>query len=198
MKYWVYLFSVLILSPVFADDHTVAVSTALPPQAIDQQEIKLMQTELDNSILENLPKPVEPPAQVRLPPMVVKRGEWRGSQCGITKPAHLAFRNAEDWQKFWTLAMAPYSPRLQQVPSVDFTKDMVVGVFRGEQPYPNSQISIHSAKPEAFENGTALVVRFRNVDQMQGIFSPPFAVQPFHLLKIPVFPGQVVFQPVKH
>jgi hypothetical protein len=197
MKYWVYLFSALIMTPVFADDNSVAVSTALPPQAIDQQEIKLMQTELDNSILENLPQPVEPPAHVRLPPMVVKRGEWRGSQCGITRPAQLVFRTPENWQKFWALAMAPYSERLRQVPPVDFSKEMIVGVFRGEQPYPNAQISIHSAKPEPFENGTTLVVRFRDVDQMQGIFSPPFSVQPFHLLKIPAFSGQIVFQTIK-
>jgi len=108
------------------------------------------------------------------------------------------FRRADAWASFWEKAMAPISRKLSKVPPVDFSQEMVVGVFRGKMPYPNYQIEIRSIRPENHpDTGEALVVRYRDVTNMMGVFNPPFAVQPFHLKKVPAVPGEVVFIKVK-
>ena len=119
--------------------------------------------------------------------------QWRGSQCGIVKSAHAVFRQDANWDKFWTLAIKPYLSRPRPTPSIDFTKNMVVGVFRGEKTVPGDIIEIRSAKQEQLAGEPVVVVRYKNSSQMQPVFSPPFPVQPFHLKKIPVLPGRVVF-----
>ena len=57
--------------------------------------------------------------------------------------------------------------------------------------------SARSARKTRPDSGKVLVVRYREITRMMGVFVPPFAVQPFHLKKIPAYDGQVVFLKVK-
>jgi hypothetical protein len=164
-----------------------------------QADLALVDPELSQA---NIPKlvlpPPEPPSQVRLQTLVVKADEWKGSQCGVVEPRFAVFRHADKWAAFWGKAMAPISPKLAKVPPVDFGKDMVVGVFRGEMPYPHYEIEIRSIRQENQPSaGKVLMVRYREITKMMGVFVPPFAVQPFHMKKVPAFTGQVVFLKVK-
>jgi hypothetical protein len=128
----------------------------------------------------------------------VKAGEWRGVQCGVTEPRFAVFQHADKWQAFWEKAMAPYSKRLAKTPPVDFQKDMVIGVFMGEMPDPYYEIEIRSIRQEKRpDESQALVVRYREIKKMMGVFVPPFAVKPFHMKKVPAYPGQVIFVKVK-
>lgn len=174
------------------------------PQALlgmttSQADLALIDPELSQA---NIPRlvlpPREPPASVRLQELVVKSDEWRGSQCGVVEPRFAVFRHADKWEAFWAKAMAPISSRLAKVPPVDFGKDMVVGVFMGEMPYPHYEIEIRSIRPEERAgSGRVLVVRYREIARMMGVFVPPFGVQPFHLRRVPAYDGQVVFLKVK-
>jgi hypothetical protein len=164
-----------------------------------QADLSLVDPELSQA---NIPKlvlpPSEPPANVRLRELIVKSDEWQGSQCGVVDPRFAVFRHPDKWEVFWTRAMAPISPRLAAVPAVDFAKDMVVGVFMGEKPYPHYDIEIRSIRAEDRpDQGKVLVVRYREIKRMMGVFIPPFKVQPFHMKKVPAFPGQVVFLKVR-
>jgi len=142
--------------------------------------------------------PPPPPARVRLPELIIKSDEWKGSQCGVTEPRIAVFRHTDKWASFWEKALAPISPRLSKIPPVDFSKDMVIGVFRGEKPYPHYDIEIRSIREESRpDKGRVLVVRYRDVNRMMGVFIPPFDVQPFHMKKVPAYPGEVVFLKVK-
>lgn len=144
----------------------------------------------------NLPKlvlPPEPPARLRLPELIVKKDEWKGVQCAVTEPRVAAFRHAETWKAFWEKAMAPYSVRLAAVPPIDFEKEMVVGVFMGEKTTPNFEIEIRQIGPTP----EALLVRYREITKMQGVFTPPFAIQPFHLKRIPLTPLPIRFEKSK-
>lgn len=140
------------------------------------------------------PVPTEPPSQVRLPDVISDRSQWRGVQCGVTEPRFALFRHGDKWRAFWEKGLAPYSPRLAYVPVVDFDHEMVVAVFLGERETPYFEVEIQSARVEKQSDGTsALVVRYREIRKMSGVFVPEFPVQPFHLRKIPLFDGPIRF-----
>jgi len=141
--------------------------------------------------------PTAAPANVRLPAVVAKKDEWRGVQCAVLQPRQAVFRHADKWEAYWIKGMAPYSRRFEQVPSVDFAKDMVIGVFMGEQAHPFYEVEIVSAKPLKQADGTEhLLVRYKEISKMRGVFVPVFPVQPFHLKRVPVYTGPVVFERV--
>jgi hypothetical protein len=189
------LFSFFIFLPLRAEESPQSLLATTTSQA----DLTLVDPELS---LTPLPKlvlpPPEPPARVHLPELLVRSGEWKGSQCGVIEPRFAVFRHVDKWAAFWAKAMAPISHRLAEVPPVNFDKDMVVGVFMGEMPYPYYEIEILSIRSENRpDTGKVLVVRYREITRMIGVFVPPFAVQPFHLKRVPSFAGQIVFLKVK-
>ena len=140
-----------------------------------------------------MPKPVQAPSDVELPPVVVEKDQWIGSQSGITMPMQAVFRNAQDWKAFWDKAIAPYTPSLKVAPEINFSKEMVVSVFMGQEPLAGYQIRILSASTETDGAEKVLTIHYRNLDRFLGIFAPHFEVQPFHLLKMPAFTGKIQF-----
>ena len=187
MNLW--LFLVLLLSILVPQPSVLA---------DDKDDLSLIDPELSSASLPKLVLPPEPPPGLRLPEVVVKADEWRGVQCAVREPRFAVFQHADKWTSFWEKALAPYSNRLAKVPPVDFAKDMVVGVFMGERTTPYYEIEIRSIRPEdQKEAGKVLVVHYREISKMQGVFSPPFAVQPFDLKRIPRFDGRVIFTLVR-
>jgi hypothetical protein len=159
----------------------------------------------------------EPPIRIKLPEPIAEKDQWRGVRCAVTEPRQVLFRHADKWESFWKKGMAPFSPKFAKVPPIDFTKEMVVGVFMGELFDPHYEIEIRSVaieqrtRPASIpstglldeEQGRArdetptLVVRYRTIAKMSGVFTPPFAIQPFHLKRIPAFHGLIVFEEVR-
>jgi hypothetical protein len=144
-----------------------------------------------------MPRPVQAPSDIELPKVVAEDGQWIGSQSGMTEPFQTVFRNTGDWSAFWEKAIAPYSRALRQAPVIDFSKDMVVGVFMGKEPLAGYQIRIVKTATQMEGQESVLVVRYKNIDRFLGIFAPQFDVQPFHLLRLHSFPGKVEFIQVK-
>lgn len=154
--------------------------------------------ESDVSVSTEVPKMVAPPMQVRLPAAISTDREWRGVQCGVTEPRQAVFRHTDKWENFWKNGLAPYSETFKKVPAIDFDKDMVVAVFLGEKDYPYFEIEIRSIKTEARPGqGQVLVVRYREIEHMSGVFTPGFSIQPFDMKKVPAFTGPIEFLQVK-
>jgi hypothetical protein len=64
------------------------------------------------------------------PPVVLHvQEDWKGSDSAVTESRLMVIRTAEAWQKLWT-EMALKDP----LPEVDFTKQLVLAVFAGENP----------------------------------------------------------------
>jgi len=144
------------------------------------------------------PKRVEPPLQVHLPEAISTDREWRGVQCGVTEPRQAVFRHSDKWAIFWKNGLVPYSAKFEKIPVIDFDKNMVVGVFLGEKDYPYFEIEIRSVKTEDRPGqGKVLVVRYREIEHMSGVFTPAFSIQPFDMKKVPAFNGRVEFLQVK-
>jgi hypothetical protein len=195
--FWVVASSLAMAGVLRADEET---PQTLLSSTTSQEDLTLVDPELAQTALPKLVlPPPEPPAQVRLPELIVKADEWQGVQCGVVDPRFAVFRHADKWMSFWQKAMAPISERLAKVPPVDFDKNMVVGVFMGDMPYPEYEIQIRSIRIEDRPStGKTLVVRYREITKMIGVFVPPFHIQPFHLKRVPAFAGPVVFLKVKH
>jgi len=141
---------------------------------------------------------LEPPPRVRLPDVRVRKDQWKGPRSAVTQERQAVFRHAEAWERFWKNGLVPYAPQWAQVPGVDFTRDMVIGVFLGERADPHYDIDVVSVKVVRRGNGgETLLVKYREPVRMQGVFSPPFAVQPFHLRRVPVFTGPIAFEKVQ-
>src|SRR5262245_39190896 len=100
--------------------------------------VQMVGDEFDPALLENLPAPASDLPSSALVARIEK-DQWRGSLSGITKSARAVFRKQEGWEKFWKLAIQPYSPRYPATPTVDFSKEMVVGTFLGEKSDPSYQ-----------------------------------------------------------
>jgi hypothetical protein len=208
-RFWTgILIAGVLAGPVLGEDQVLEPGNGVPAGSvapssstrtipdIDELDapVQMVEHEFDPSILEDLATPATPPPQVKLPPLVVTKDEWRGSLCGITRASHAVIRNGALWDKLWTVAIRPYSTKLPETPAIDFNREMVVAVFMGEDLAPGSQIEIISARPDRSKGDTVLLVRYRNNSKMRAVFAPPFAVQPFHIMRVPAFPGRVVFQ----
>jgi hypothetical protein len=197
-KFWMVCSLVVGVVGIVRGAESFQPGVAVTTNVIDFDEldapVQMVEQEFDPSLLENLAAPTTAPAQIRLPPAVMEAGQWRESQCGILKSAHAVFRKSSDWDKFWILAIKPYLSHPRETPVVDFSKDMVIGVFLGEKPYPGAMVEIRSAKPVQRPGEQILEVIYKDISQMQGVFMPPFPVQPFNLKKVPAFPGRVVFR----
>ncbi len=150
------------------------------------------------TFLENLAVP-NPQATARLPAPLMTDNQWRGVYCGVTQEDMIIFRNENDWTLFWQKAMRPYSRHFETMPVIDFSKDMVVGVFWGEQRHPGFEVQITGTKKRIRreDQTEVLVVQYKKIQRPVGVFVPPLAVQPFHLKRQPRFPGPIYFFEVK-
>lgn len=119
--------------------------------------------------------------------------EWRGLRSGVTTAAEKVFYDGATWTQFWTEQIAPFQSSAIPVPAIDFTTESVIGVFRGQKPYASFDIEFVSIE----KNAAGLTVKYKNIDRLVGMSSPRYAIQPFHLKKIPAVTGSVHFERVK-
>lgn len=153
-----------------------------------EEEIPLLEGDRIAVFIDALPSAPNQPAFTTAVPPFIRNGEWKGSQSGVRQPLFVVFRSSSAWSGFWRKAIAPYAPGLRKVPFVDFSKKIVVGVFRGQMAYPTSGVEIVSIK-----NGRELLVEYREIDRFRGIFTKTHDTQPFHLKAIPLSFNRVKF-----
>jgi len=97
-------------------------------------------------------------------------------------------RTEGDWVKLWQ----QHSPDRQR-PPVDFSKEMVVGVFMGSRPTAGFNVSIVSS----FEKDGNVLVRYQETMPKAGAMTAQVLTFPYHLVAIPKASGQVTFEKVK-
>ena len=88
--------------------------------------------------------------------------EWRGNNdTSIQHTGQIVVKTDEQWIHFW----AEHHPD-EAAPEVDFSRNMVVGVFLGERPADNFEITITGVRPE----GNALIVDYLQIDPPVGTY----------------------------
>ena len=111
----------------------------------------------------------------------------KGMQTNVEEPRQVTVRSADELAKLWRV----HSPDRAQ-PSVDFTRDMVVGVFLGSRPTAGYNVEIVSAREEQ----GALVVRYRATVPARDTMTAQILTMPYHLVVVPRYAGDVKFEKV--
>lgn len=106
----------------------------------------------------------------------------------IDSARQVVARTAAEFDTLWK-AHAPGRP----APSVDFSKNMVIGVFLGSRPSSGFGVEIVSVQRE----GDALVVRYTERRPGRDTMSAQIMTAPAQLVVVPRFDGQVRFQRVE-
>jgi hypothetical protein len=112
----------------------------------------------------------------------------KGDHSNMDDARQAAVKTAAAWKQLWQ----QHSPD-RPLPAVDFTKEMVVGVFTGSRPTAGYSVEIVSA----IEASGTLVVRYREAGPGRGTMTAQVITSPYHLVAVPFFPGDVKFEKVE-
>ena len=101
----------------------------------------------------------------------------KGDQSNIDDAKQVLVRTEAEWTKLWQ-QHAPSQPR----PVVDFSRELVVGVFMGSRPNAGFSTAIVSATAAP---GGALIVRYTETTPGAGSVTAQILTFPYHLAAIP-------------
>ena len=78
------------------------------------------------------------------------------------------------------------------MPKVDFSKEIVVGVFMGSRPTAGFAIEIVGTREEQ----GALVVQYKEARPARGLVTAQIITSAYHIAALPKRAGEVKFEPV--
>jgi hypothetical protein len=109
----------------------------------------------------------------------------KGEQSNIDEAKQVVLRTDAEWMKLWQ----QHSPDRQR-PPVDFSKDMIVGVFMGSRSSAGYNISIVST----FVKDGNVLVRYQESTPRPGTMTAQVLTFPYHLVAVPKAAGDVKFE----
>ena len=103
-------------------------------------------------------------------------------------PRQVVARTNDEWQAVWKAhsATAP-------LPPVDFSTQMVVGVFLGSRPSAGYEVEITGTHTE----GSGLVVEYTQTEPARGMMGAQMITEPYHLVSIPKHADPIRFVEIK-
>ena len=108
----------------------------------------------------------------------------KGDASGQQLAKQVTVRTAAEWKALWK----DHAPT-ENMPTVDFAKDMVVGIFLGTKPSAGHEVEIVGVRPE----GKDLVVEYVQKQPAPGTLAAQILTEPFHLVSVPKHAGTVRF-----
>jgi hypothetical protein len=97
-------------------------------------------------------------------------------------------RTDAEWNTLWKAHGGD-----RKKPAVDFSRDMVVGVFMGSRPSAGYTISIVST----FQKDGQMLVRYEEKAPSKGTLTAQILTSPYHLVTTPRVAGDVAFEKCK-
>jgi hypothetical protein len=120
--------------------------------------------------------------QSAVPPL---RSVEKGAESQVEVQRQATVRNAAEWTSLWH-AHSWDRPE----PAIDFSREMVVGVFMGSRPTAGFGIEIVGYR----NAGDGVVVQYRETMPDRGTLTAQVLVSPYHLVAIPRQAGVVTFE----
>ena len=111
----------------------------------------------------------------------------KGSDSAVESPQKAVARTEAEWVTLWQSHAWD-----RERPKVDFTRDMVIGVFMGSRPTAGFSVEIVGVRPD---NGV-LVVQYRETAPGKNTMTAQIITAPYHLVSIARFDGEVKFEKV--
>lgn len=111
----------------------------------------------------------------------------KGSMSAIDAQRQVILRTPAEFATFWKSHAND-----RKMPDVDFTSNMVVGIFVGSRPTGGYGVEIVSAQPE----GGTLIVKYKETRPGRGSMTAQVLTAPYHLVAIPKVDGPVRFEKV--
>src|SRR5947209_2068551 len=111
----------------------------------------------------------------------------KGPMSAIDQPRQVTVRSAAEWGALWKEngAKAP-------LPAVDFSREMVVGIFLGTRPTAGYGVEII----RTIGNAGALIVEYVESTPSRDAVAAQILTSPYHLAAIPKRDGTVTFKKV--
>ena len=112
----------------------------------------------------------------------------KGAASGILEPLQVAIRTQDEWVAFWarhTRAQVQPPP----APPVDFSREMVVGIFLGARATGGHEVEITKVE----RGGSALRIHYRTRSPDPGAMVTQVRTQPYHLIKLKREDSPLVF-----
>jgi len=111
----------------------------------------------------------------------------RGSQSFIDVARQVTAHTTEEWTTIWK----QHAPN-RAMPAVDFTREMVVGVFVGSRSTAGYSVEIVGVE----ERQGSVVVRYRETAPGRSAVTAQVVTSPYHLVAVPKREGPVRFEKV--
>jgi PrcB C-terminal len=114
----------------------------------------------------------------------------KGDRSSIRGPLQTIIRNQVEWQAFWKRhSSTDTNPAF--TPSVDFDREIVVGIFLGEKSTGGYEVEIVRAE----RRDSSLYFYYREKSPPPGAMVTQALTQPFHLVKVAKYENlQVIFR----
>ena len=122
------------------------------------------------------------------PPADTPRTIDKGEQSNIDDAKQVVARTEAEWTRLWQ----QHTPDRKR-PAVDFSKEMVVGVFMGSRPTAGYNVSIVST----FVKDGNVLVRYQESTPRPGAITAQVLTFPYHLVAVPKANGAVKFEKVQ-
>ena len=115
--------------------------------------------------------------------------EWKGYHCGYTKAARLIVKTEDRWKEVWGKVHRLRLPQ-QELPKIDFQKEMVIAVFMGERKSGGYEIEIR----EIIKTEKEIVVEVEEKEPSPESFQSMAITQPYHIVVVKSSPLPIRFQ----
>ena len=112
----------------------------------------------------------------------------KGEQSNIDEARQVVVRTEAEWTTLWQ----KHSPDRKR-PAVDFSREMVVGVFMGSRPTAGYNVSIVST----FAKDGNVLVRYQESTPRPGAMTAQVLTFPYHLVAIPKATADLKFEKVQ-
>ena len=124
------------------------------------------------------------PNQMTIPVTTIQKGNFSG----IREPLQVVVRTQDQWNSLWKKHASIQSPP-SPPPGVNFTAEMVVGLFTGEKTTGGYEVEITGAELKT----SMLYIYYVEKSPTSGGMAIQALIQPFHLAKLPRHDTPVIF-----
>lgn len=112
----------------------------------------------------------------------------KGVQSGVTVGRQVVARDRGEWDAVWRQHAAG-----RPQPAIDFSREMVVGLFMGTRPTAGFAVEITGYR----QAGADAVVQYRETVPSRDLIAAQMLTSPYHIVAIPKSSGTVTFEKLK-